>query len=326
MKWFAVPMVCVWLAAFSAAAVADTPDETPSLTEPPAATFDPEQELARLAPFLEEEESAIEAVRQFDRVQQRFAAWDADLSEQYAAEGDQDLARAASDRSQKRMETVKTAYGQVLTRYPDNARAHNFLGEVEYDWLGNQNAALAAWHRSRELDDELAAPRNNLAIHYCHVGEYSQCLELFDEALALDPENPDYLFNLAQIFLIHPRHVQAHYGIERPEVFERAMAMSRKATGLQPNDYTLAQDYAVNYFAGENFGVEVKWSDAAKAWQAARKCVRRSDELFYTWLNEGRVWLRGGENKEAARCFREALAIIPTSEIAQQLLARAGGS
>jgi len=332
MKSCAMPLICAWLLAAAFGAVSANAESTetpradaPSVSEPPAETFDPDAELTRLAPFLDDEEQAIEAVRQFDRVQQRFAAWDSDLAEQYAAEGDQDLARAASNRLRARIETVRTAYEQLLARYPDNAEAHNFLGELHYDWLDDEATALTAWHRARELDEQLAAPRNNLAIHYCHVGEYQRCLGLFDEVMALDPDNPDYLFNITQVFLIHPRHIEAHYNIERPEVFERAMEMSRKAAQMKPEDYSLTQDYAVNYFAGENFGVTVNWADAAEAWKAARKAVRRSDELFYTWLNEGRVWLRDGNNKDAARCFQQALAIMPESEIAQQLLARAEG-
>ena len=297
----------------------------PSIEEPAAPTFDREAELERLQPFLDDEEKAVEAVRQFDRLQQRLASWDNDLAELYAAEGDADLSRVATERARERMQAVYTAYKQILERYPDNARAHNFIGEVEYDWLGYEAPALASWKRSRELDDQLAAPRNNLAIYYSHVGEYEQSLQLFDEVMALEPDNPDYLFNLTQIFLIHPRHIEAHYGIDRAEVYRRAMEMSRKAASLLPGDYTLTQDYAVNHFAAQNFGVTADWAEAAKAWQAAREAVRRSDELFYTWLNEGRVWLRAENNKEAARCFREALAILPESEIAQQLLERAEG-
>ena len=317
-----IPWLLVCLLLFGVAAAEDNA-APPGIEEPPVETFDPEAELERLAPYLEDEAEAVRAVRQFDRLQQRFAAWDDELAEQYAAEGDMDLARMALERGRTRMETVLTAYEQILERYPDNAVALNFSGEVHYDWLQNQGRALEAWHRSRELDDQLAAPRNNLAIHYCHVGEYKDCLSLFDEAMELEPDNPDYLFNLAQIFLIHPRHVEAHYGIEGPEVYERAMEMSRKASELKPNDFSLAQDYAVNYFAGERFGVQVDWGDAAKAWQATRRTVSRSDELFYTWLNEGRVWLRADNGDEAARCFREALEIIPGNDVAQRLLERA---
>lgn len=317
-----MPWVCTCVLAIGVCAAADTPGQ-PSLEEPPAVTFDREAELERLAPFLEDEEEAVRAVRQFDRLQQRLAAWDGDLAEQYAAEGDEDLARVASQRARARMETALTAYEQIIERYPDNALAHNYAGEVQYDWLGNQPQALAAWQKSRELDATLALPRNNLAIHYCHVGEYSDCLAMFDEALALDSDNPDFLFNVVQIFLIHPRHVEAHYGIERAEVFTRAMAMSRRAVELKPGDYALAQDYAVNYYAGERFGVDVDWRDAARAWKTARESVRQADELFYTWLNEGRAWLRAGNNREAARCFEEALTIMPDSGIAQQLLRQA---
>lgn len=304
-------------------AAQDAADDTPPLDVPPATVFDAEAELERLAPSLDDADNGFSTVRQFDRVQRRLAAWDLELAEQYDTEGDPDLARVTANRAEERVRAVARAYERILQRNPKQVDALNFLGELQYDWLGDQAAALENWEQAAALDETAHAPRNNLAIHLCHVGEYEKGLQRFDEVMALDPDNPDYLFNLAQIYLIHPAHVQRHHGIDRQEVYRRAMAMSRRAAELQPGDYALAQDYAVNYFAAENFGVEPDWREAAAAWQRARETVRRSDQLFFTWLNEARAWLRAGTHQEAARCLREALAIMPDSDVAQRLLEQA---
>ena len=67
--------------------------------------------------------------------------------------------------------------------------------------------------------------------------------------------------------------------------------------------------------------IKADWATAAEAWQKTRQQARTSDEVFYTWLNEGRVWIRKGDQDRAAACLREALAIRPDSEMASQLLA-----
>ena len=97
------------------------------------------------------------------------------------------------------------------------------------------------------------------------------------------------------------------------------MKMSKRAAELS-NEYELIQDYAVNFFAAENFQLEADWRSAARAWQWARTEVRTSDEEFYTWLNEARVWIADGNNTKARECLEAALAIRPESEVATNLM------
>jgi hypothetical protein len=99
------------------------------------------------------------------------------------------------------------------------------------------------------------------------------------------------------------------------------MKMSKKAAELS-NEFELIQDYAVNFFAAENFQLEADWRDAAKVWQWAREKARTTDEEFYTWLNEARVWILEGNEDKARTCLEAALEIRPDNEVASTLLSK----
>ncbi|MFA6244537.1 MAG: hypothetical protein WC655_26580, partial [Candidatus Hydrogenedentales bacterium] len=162
-------------------------------------------------------------------------------------------------------------------------------------------------------------PHNNLGIHYCHNGDYRMGLQYLEKAIDLDSENPDYKYNLAQIYLINWPAVQEVHKWDKKKVYYEAMKLSKKAAELDPEDYELLQDYAVNFFAAENFEVEADWEVAAKAWQQARTKALRNDQVFFTWLNEARVLARKPDFARALTCLDEALKLEPGSDVVKKL-------
>jgi tetratricopeptide (TPR) repeat protein len=131
---------------------------------------------------------------------------------------------------------------------------------------------------------------------------------------------------MVQVYLAHAPQVAKLRKWSEKRLYRKAMDYSEKAARLAPDDYELQQDYAVNFFAAENFEVEADWKDAAKAWQGARARTQRPDQVFYTWLNEGRVWLRAGKPDLARSALEQAVALRPESEVAQSLLQKTDGS
>jgi len=284
---------------------------------PPAAP----ESLDALRPLMDDEATLVDALHRFDKRARELGEWEKEQARAHAARGEEDLAKEKMEERHERFLQVDRAYKEALGRYPNNAELNNNYGEFLYDVALRFAAAIKHWKTASILDPELSKPRNNLAIHYCHVGDYSQGLRYFDDALRLEPDNPDYLFNLAQVYLVHSPQMQKLRNWDAERVYREAMKLSRKATELAPSEFSLAQDYAVNFFAGANAGYEVDWRKAAKAWQRARPLARDKDEEYFTWLNEARVWLREGDKEQAARCLREALKIRPESPVARQLLA-----
>ena len=207
-----------------------------------------------------------------------------------------------------------------LRNYAEDARVRNFRGNILYDNFGKQVEGVKEWHTAISLDSKYSHPYNNLGMHYFHVGRYPLGFQNMDKALELEPKNPDFLFNMAQNYLIFSPEVEKHRGWPKKKVYKEAMKLSSRAVKEDPEDYQLLEDYAVNYLAAENFGIKADWKDAAKAWQAAREYAPSPVKVFYTWLNEGRMWKRAGRDKDALRCFEEAQKIIPNNEVVQRLI------
>lgn len=288
------------------------------------ATMASGSELAPELRHLEElrgDETALGlAVREFDKQQVQAAQAEAESAAELAKQGKNDEAKLARKSAVDRIGLVRDAYEFFLACYPRNARGHNYYGELLYDHFGDETSAIRHWSLATSFDSNLSAAYNNLAIHYCHTGQYQLGLDAYDRALAIDPEHPDYLFNLTQAYLIYSPQMMELRRWKKAKLYKEAMKLSKKSVEVSPRDYALAQDYANNFYAAENFGVKANWTDAAAAWQAARKLARNDIETFFTWLNEGRVWMRQGNKTKAAECLNEALRLRPDERVPRELL------
>lgn len=220
----------------------------------------------------------------------------------------------------KHTDIMRQGFERALEKYPENTRLLVPYGEILYDYAGDLEGGVRNWQKALEKDAKCGAAHNNLAMHCCHIGEYGKGFQHLDEALASEPKNVNYLFNAAQVYLVNFPQLATYKKWNLEQIYQQAMSYSRQASQLKPKDYELAADYAVNFLAGENFGVQVDWVDAAKAWQRARNNAQRQDHRFYSWLNEGRMWLRASKLPKAEKCVTEALKILPDSKPAKDLL------
>lgn len=280
-------------------------------------------ELDALEEHLDDEERLVEAARAFDLEQMERFEETLEAARDLQAEGETDAAQEKLAQALERRDLVRRAYEEVLAHHPENARAMMYLGDLLYDFYPEaEHEGVELWKEAVDIDPELADAHNSLGIHLCHVGEYEDGIHHIDKALELEPDNPDFLFNVTQLYMVHFPQVEEIKGWDRERVYETAMDMSRRATELRPEDYTLLKDYAQGYFSAENFGVEPDWSEAAKAWERAREHAPQEDVVFYTWLNEARAWERDGSPEEALRCAEEALELQPDSHAAQNLKER----
>jgi len=280
-------------------------------------------EVKYLETLKQDEVALVDAARRFQLQQFALMDWDQKLIEEYARSNEDGLAQTQRDEMQGRAKVIRTVWEWVLEQHPDNARANNYFGEYLFDYAGDEAGGLKHWMTAVQLDDDLGAAHNNLGIYYFHTGDYARGLDHLQRALKLEEDNPDYLFNMAQMFLVHYVQLEGITKTPRDKLYKQAMAMSSKAADLSPNDFDIVQDYAVNFFAAENFGVEADWKAAAQAWQKAQAIARTEDERFFTLLNEGRARLNGGDTKGAVVPLEGALAMKKDSAVTEQLLVKA---
>ena len=276
--------------------------------------------LPDLGAIIQNEVAAVDTVRLFYVEQLPLVHEAIRLSKRHSKAGDKELAEAKMEEAKQRMELVRGAYLEILKHYPENARTCNYLGELLYDSFGASTKAIELWKLAMKYDDKLSAPMNNLAIHYGHIGAYGESLKLFGKALELEPDNPDYLFNLVQFYMLHYDVLEREFKVSRKKLYKEAIKMSRRAIKNSPDDFSLRKDYAMNFFAAVNFGVKANWRTAAKAWRDAREIAPNETESFGTWLNEARVWIKQPSYSKAEKCIEEALKIHPDSDAAKRLL------
>lgn len=276
---------------------------------------------AQMEALANDEARLVEALRSYQVLQQAMSTWDLVIAEE-VGDAEPDLAEEYAAWSAMRRDHIDKLYSAALERYPNNARLLNNYGEFLYDYRDDVAKAIQLWKLSASLDSTLSLPLNNMALYYAHAGDFERGLRYLEQAAELEPDQPDYLFNLAQYYMLYREVAAEIHGWDKERVYKEAMKASKRATELMPNDYDTLQDYAVNFFAAEQFLVEADWPAAAAAWQKAREHAREEDEVFFTWLNEARVWMQKPDPTKARACLEQALAIYPDSEPAQTLMQR----
>ncbi|MBI5095939.1 MAG: hypothetical protein HZB26_26330 [Candidatus Hydrogenedentes bacterium] len=281
----------------------------------------PKMDVPNLESLTSKEAELVQTVRRFDLQQKALADWDRRLADYHDRANEPALAKDKHRQAEQRYAQIQTMYEQLLKRYPNNARVLNYYGEILYDYRKDIPKAIESWKMANVFDSKLPEPLNNLGIHYCHYGEYVDGFRYFDEALKLDPDNPDFLYNVAQNYLIYRQQAAEIKKWPVEKVYHEAMKLSKRAAELSPNSYELVEDYAVNFFAAEEFDVKANWREAAGAWQKARAAAIERDQIFFTWLNEARAWKRDLNKDKALECLLEARKLQPESDVVKRLLA-----
>lgn len=276
-----------------------------------------------LRAFLNDEKAMIDAARQYHLQQLDLTRWDYEITQSNIESTDAALQDAPAKSMEKRIDSIRQVWEFVLSVYPNNVRAMNYFGEYWYDIGGNAPAAITYWKRTLATDRNMSLAHNNLGIHYFQTGDYRRGLSHLETAIELEPKNSDFLFNITQNYLIHFPSIVKIKKTDKKKLYREAMKHSQNAARYAPDDFSLAQDYAVNFFAAENFGVDVSWGKAAAAWQAARALTEKERHEYYCLLNEGRCWLRAEEPEQALPLFVSALAMRPGNEVVVKLVSQA---
>jgi Tfp pilus assembly protein PilF len=283
------------------------------------ATAQSDAEKARIDTLIADSATVGAKVRAYDGLHQKLADVFAKRAAALEKEGKKEEAEQQVQRANAELMLARQAYERALQRYPGNAELHNYYGEILFDRFEEREKGVGEWRKAVERDDKLSSAYNNLGIYLCHNGEYVEGLQNLDKAVLLEPENPDYQYNLAQIYLTNWPQVMKIRKWTAEQVYKAAMTASETAARCAPRDFDLVVDYARNFFVAEQMDVTPDWEAAAVAWQSARTLARSEEEVFNTWLNEGRVWYRAGNGGKSEKCCEEALKIRPQSLVAKEL-------
>jgi tetratricopeptide (TPR) repeat protein len=285
--------------------------------QPAQAFLSEEVTLPSLEGSRQEVESRVRAFDKLTMMRLRRMVQKADALEQ---EEQLPEAQELRDKIEQWQRAILQSYEEALELHSDSAILNNFYAELLHDRLGLSGDAGKHWRRAISLDPGYGRAQNNLGLLYCHEGRYEEGLKHLDLSLDAEPDNPDFLFNTVQVYLIHSDAVMMAKKINPAEVYKRAMAMSERAVRNAPDAFDLLKDYALNFFMAEKFESKPNWKKAAQAWQDARKQARSKEELFNTWLYESRAHIRNKNISAARKCLNEAAVIWPESPVVKNML------
>lgn len=129
----------------------------------------------------ENNESAIDCLKQAIALDARFARAYAALAESYVTRFWWNF---SSDRGLITLAIASAQQAMVLS--PDLAQSHNALGRA-YEALGRKGDAFREYFRAVKADPRYPQALNNLARYYLFMAEFDRAIETFDRVASADP-------------------------------------------------------------------------------------------------------------------------------------------
>ncbi len=196
-------------------------------------------------------------------------------------------------------------YGDVVHRYPDNARAHYGLGRIQFA-RGEAQAALSSYRKASRLSPDFAAAHYGLAMVYRSLSDVQKArrhLLLFERSRGTQPPLEDPLLDL--IGQLHSR-AEYHYlqGLEFQNRGQIPQALDEYERALE-EDPQHAMAHANLFFSYLTLGDLEK---AEQHYQAALKLDPRLHEIHH---NLGILRRLQNRDQEAAGAFQRALELNP---------------
>ena len=239
------------------------------------------------------EKALAEVMARDDDVMAEVDKWIRD-NNAFAAQGAGESREALNQRIRARLDSVRKDYEDFLRCFPDSARGHLAYGSFLND-QGEEQAAVAQDEIAAQLDPKNPAAWNQIA-NYC--GEHGPITNAFVDyarAIDLDPTEPVYYQNLAQMVYLYRVDAKAFYGISEGQVFDKALALYRKAMQLDPHNFLLATDYAESYY-----GIRpLRTNDALAAWTNALQNAPDDNTREGVYIHLARIKMAAGRFAEA---------------------------
>jgi len=212
----------------------------------------------------------------------------------FAAQGAGESKEALNRRIRARLDSVRKDYEDFLRRFPNSTRGHLAYGSFLND-IGEEEAAGAQYGKAAQLDPKNPAAWNQLANYCGEHGPLTNAFVDYAKAIELNPAEPVYYQNLATTVYLFRKDARTFYGISEEQVFDKALALYRKAMQLNPQNFLLAADYAESYY-----GIRpLRTNDALVAWTNALQIAHDDNEREGVYLHLARIKMVVGRFAEA---------------------------
>ncbi len=193
-----------------------------------------------------------------------------------------------------KLEPVRKAYEDFIARNPNHARARLAYGSFLND-ARDEDGAVKQWEKALELDPANPAAWNNLANYYGHRSPVKKAFEYYAKAIELNPFESVYYYNLGTTVFLFRKDAMEFYGITEQQVFDKALALYKKALQLDPKNFVLATDIAQTYYAIR----PVRTDAAIKAWEYALALAPDETARQGIYVHLARIKINAGRFDEA---------------------------
>ena len=236
-----------------------------------------------LEPLMADDDAAMAEVDKWIRDNNAFTA-------QGAGESKTEL----NARILARMNVVRKNYEDFLRRHPDFARGHlayaSFLNNI-----GDEDAAKLQNEKALQLDPKNPAAWNNLGNYYGEYGPITNAFAYFAKAIEMDPNEPVYYQNLAVTVYLYRTDAKTFYHLDEEQVFDKSLALYRRAMQLDPDNFPLATEYAEGYY-----GIHpLRTNDALVAWTNTLHIAHDDIEREGVYIHLARIKMLAGRYAEA---------------------------
>lgn len=193
-------------------------------------------------------------------------------------------------------------------------------------YAGNLDSALAAL-----VDGPDAAEASERSFEYLRSGDVVNAMWSLNEAIRLEPENVDYRYALASIYINSFAQVTEGTGWSREQLLKRIVCESRILTELRPGDRELAHFYASNLNYVDQLGATQPWETIREAWERYLALPAPAPTVGYVGFNQHRAQcflllahtaFRHEEYQAANDMIDRALQLVPDSDRAERLQAK----
>jgi tetratricopeptide (TPR) repeat protein len=212
----------------------------------------------------------------------------------FAAKGAGESKQELNARILARLDVVRKHYEDFLRRYPDFVHGHMAFASFLND-IGDEEAAKAQMDKALQLDPKNPAIWNNLADYYAENGPITNVFIYLTKAIQLDPTEPVYYQNLANSVYLYRTDAKEFYHLDEQQVFDKSIALYHKAMQLDPDNFSLATDYAEGYY-----GIKpLRTDDALEAWTNALDIAHNDVEREGVYIHLARIKMLAGRFAEA---------------------------
>lgn len=215
------------------------------------------------------------------------------------------------------------AYRKAVTLDPENVDAQEGLAET-LDKLGQKEMAAASHERAIQLRSAAQQPAgqaggdaldaaqvaDRLGASYLSAGRYAEALAAFQEALRLQPDDPDYLRHLGNAY-----YWQGKTQLDEPSTqAQQAIIEYEKARLLAPSDSLLLT------VLGGAYAEVGRPADALAAYEEAVRVAPCDDEALFLLASQ---YDNLGRTADAQAAFERLSVLNPRMAVSWQRLATA---